>query len=596
MTPITIKINPRDGQRYKSISTLSWSEVPGFAILTGKNGSGKTQLLEILGYHLSGTTLPSSPPGTPLPVEILIEGGSYQPEEIAFVPSSGRFSGGTPASLANLPSVRMQNVQYAHNIHSYQSDITGMVKARRMLKRLGGQVGISPPEALLEMLGDDLHYLIDDVDVTAGLTHVFVAHRLKIVEALERRTPGLDQNGNELGPAPWEVVNAALAVAGFAYDVIPPTETKLMDTYELRMRDRISGIAIPARDLSSGEQVLLQLVLWLYTAGKEGLFPKLLLLDEPDAHLHPSMTTQFLDVVSEVLVNRHGVRVIMTTHSPSTVALAPEGSVFQLERGALQVLKVEDRAAIVSVLTAGLVTVSRATKFCFVEDEQDVSFYEAVHEILTDHGPSKDPLALRPAPSIAFVAASVGSGRAKVSGGASVVKKWVDKLDAEPLNRTFFGIIDRDAANATQGRVHVIGRYSFENYLLDPLNLYSLLLENGTAPAIQGVQVSSGDEHLLRLQPDAVLQAIADEVVARMESTEPGLVTTQRLNVTYSVGMQIVVPSWVIDFRGHDLLPIAQQAFGGPSVVTPPRLLRALRRTRLLPRELAMLLAAIQAA
>lgn len=82
-----------------------------------------------------------------------------------------------------------------------------------------------------------------------------------------------------------------------------------------------------------------------------------------DAHLHPSMTVQFLDVISEVLVRKHGVRVIMTTHSPSTVALAPEGAIFQMERGGAEILPVADRAAIISILTAGLVTVSRATRW-----------------------------------------------------------------------------------------------------------------------------------------------------------------------------------------------------------------------------------------
>jgi ABC-type ATPase involved in cell division len=166
-----------------------------------------------------------------------------------------------------------------------------------------------------------------------------VAHRLKLAEALERGTPGYDEDGESLGPAPWDVVNETLRVSSFPYEVISPIKTKLLDHYALRLKDRQTGIEIAALDLSSGEKVLLQLVLWLYTAGKVGHFPKLLLLDEPDAHLHPSMTTQFLDVISEVLVNRYGVRVIMTTHSPSTVALAPEGTVFSWSVAQLQLLK-----------------------------------------------------------------------------------------------------------------------------------------------------------------------------------------------------------------------------------------------------------------
>lgn len=592
--PMTIDIVSRAGGRYKSVTTLSWTDIPDFAILTGKNGSGKTQLLEILAYHFSGALPPGMPIGSLLPVEVRVSGAGYNPDEIAYVPSTGRFSGGAPASLANMPQLRQQALQLAQNAFSYMSDMPNLIRARRMVRRLGDQNLHQITQEMLPEILSEFDFAIDDIDITAGLSYVFMAHRFKILEAFERNTPGHDKHGKPLGPSPWEVVNEALLVAGFPYEVISPAETRLIDNYELRLKDRHSGTDIAALDLSSGEKVLLQLVLWLYSAGKEGLFPKLLLLDEPDAHLHPSMTTQFLDVISEVLVNRHGVRVIMTTHSPSTVALAPEGAVFHLERGAAAVMKVDQRPEIISVLTAGLVTVSRATKFCFVEDEEDVGFYEAVREILMDHGPSRDPMALRPSPSIAFIPASVGTGKAKVSGGYTIVTKWVDKLDADPLDRTFFGIIDRDAANVASARVHVLGRYSFENYLLDPLTLFCLLLEEGVAPSVPGVQITSGDEHLLRLQSDGVLQAIAGEVAAKIEAAEPVLATTATSLVTYTVGRQITVPSWVIDHRGHDLLPIAQRAFGGPSIVNPPRLIKALRRGRLVPAELATLLAKIQ--
>ncbi len=594
--PLTIDITPRAGGGYKSITTLSWADIPALAILTGKNGSGKTQLLELLAYHFSGALPPGLPPPPAMPVEIRVSGSTYKPEEIAFVPSAGRFSGGTAASLATMMQFYKQDLNRAKQLGGSPLDIQTMISARRISSRLGGRnLQQTTPEELAE-LSSGADFVADDIDITVNLSRVFVAHRFKIVEALERATPGFDEGGKPLGPAPWDVVNDALAIAGFSYKVISPTKTKLIDAYKLRLEDLSSGAQIDATELSSGEKVLLQLVLWLYSAGTAGQFPKLLLLDEPDAHLHPSMTMQFLDVISEVLVNRHGVRVIMTTHSPSTVALAPEGSVFTLERGSNVVKRVDHRPEIISVLTAGLVTVSRTTKFCLVEDADDVNFYKAVAEILMDHGPSRDKMALRPSPSIVFIPASAGNGREKTPGGYTVVTKWVNKLDAEPLSSTFFGIIDRDAANVASDRVYVIGRYSIENYLLDPLNLFALLLEHGSAPPIPGVRITSGDEHQLRLQPADILQAIADKVTKTMEQASPQLVGATRVGVNYTVGAQIFVPSWVINHRGHDLLPIAQCVFGGPRVVTPPRLIKAMQRGRLVPSELAGLLAKIQCA
>lgn len=589
---LSIKISPRNGEGYKSIVELSWDDIPGFAILTGRNGSGKTQLLEVLAYYFSGALPRNTRQGQALPVEIVVDGVKYRPEQIAYVPSGGRFSGGSPASLASIPQVRQQVLQNVQNAPGNINDITATIKAKRVIALLKGKLGHSlTPDELKEIFPDDFEFMLDDVDVTAGLTYVFLAYHLKSLESLERWTPGLTKEGQPLGPAPWDVVNQSLSVAGFPYEVVPPTEFPLMDQYELKLRDRSSRNQIGALDLSSGEKVLLQLILWLYSSGKEGVFPKLLLLDEPDAHLHPSMTTQFLDVISEVLVNKHGIRVIMTTHSPSTVALAPEGSIFQIERGAKIVEKVAHRQDVISILTAGLVTVSRTTRFCFVEDEDDVTFYEAVHEILTNYG---DPMALKTSPSIAFIAASVGSGATKVSGGNTIVEKWVAKLDAEPLDRTFVGLVDRDASNAAKGRIYVIGRYSFENYLLDPFNIYCCLMEEGASLSISDLQLTTGDEHLLRIQPQNVLQTIADQITTRMESYDPKIKTPGKSSVAYTIGLQVIVPSWVIDYRGHDLLPIAQGAFGGTRIVSPPRLIKALRRGRLIPSELASLLAKIQ--
>lgn len=592
--PLSISVSTT-GKPYKSISTLKWNDIPGFSILTGKNGSGKTQLLELLAYHYSGA-LPYPPSDAPLPVTIDSQGATYAADEIAYVPSGGKFSGGVATSLASMPNVRDQHLQIARDARSHRYQIDGAIKAERVTKRLAGR---SPhrmtPEMLIDAFPDDFEFAIGDIDVTEGLTHLFMAHRLKLLEALERKTPGIDRQGNALGPSPWVVVNEALKVAGFPYEVISPEETPLMEQYELKLRDKVNAVVIPALHLSSGEKVLFQLVLWLFTAGKGGLFPKLLLLDEPDAHLHPSMTTQFLDVISEVLVNQYHVRVIMTSHSPSTVAMAEDGSVFQMERGGDQVVKVDRRSDIISVLTAGLVTVSRSTKYCFVEDEDDVKFYNTIYEILIDEGPSRDPMALRPSPTMVFIPASIGEGSSKISGGSTVVAKWVNKLDGDPLDGMFFGIVDNDNGATPTDRILTIGRYSFENYLLDPIVLFALLLENGTAPTIPGVAISSGDEHLLRLQEAAALQAIVDGICAAVESSEGSLKGQLSTTVSYTSGAVIQMPEWVVKKRGHDLLPIVQKALGGPQVINPPRLRKALRRCRVIPKELAVLLADIQA-
>ena len=587
--PLSIAIRPATGN-YKSIGQLDWADIPGFAVLTGRNGSGKSQLLELLALAFSGAL----PPGLhQLPLSFSFAGASYAPREIGYLPSGGRFSGGGGSSISNVPHLRNQVIGFAQNPTAYRQDVVKHIRAQRGQHRLSGHnVHALTPEQIAEILPDDLEFAIDDLDVTEGLAHVFIGYRLKVLQAIEAKRPGKDKRGADLGRPPWEVVNDALKVAGFPYEVISPVETDLIEIYMLRFRDLGTNVVINAIDLSSGEKVILQVVLWLFTAGKDGLLPKLLLLDEPDAHLHPSMTVQFLDTLVEVLVKRHGVRVIMTSHSPSTVALAPEGSIFRLDRGAT-VVQPASRTEMISVLTSGLITVARTSKFCFVEDVDDVDFYETVYGVLTDFGPSKDPQALNPGVPIAFVPVSIGKGATRQSGGKTVVDKWVAKLDAEPLSSMFLGIVDRDAGNMAGPRIFVLERYSFENYLLDPVNLFALLLENGTPPVVPGLTITPGDEHRIRTLDVGSLQAIVDTVCQLAKLAEPSL-SGGPVPIRYTNGVDVQAPSWVIDHRGHDLLPIAQKAFGGHSLVSPPRLRKALQRSRMIPTDLASLLARVQ--
>jgi hypothetical protein len=64
--------------------------------------------------------------------------------------------------------------------------------------------------------------------------------------------------------------------------------------------------------------------------------------------------------------------------------------------------------------------------------------------------------------------------------------------------------------------------------------------------------------------------------------------------VPFTNGAVLQYPRWLLGYRGHDLLPIVQAAFGGTTVVTPPRLIKSFRRIRLIPTDLAIALASLQ--
>ena len=85
--------------------------------------------------------------------------------------------------------------------------------------------------------------------------------------------------------------------------------------------------------------------------------PKLLLLDELDALLHPSMVSALIKGLKDQFVN-NGTQVIMATHSVTTVSMLEEREIFRVARsgGKVDVRPVLKSEA-VSELSEGLATI-----------------------------------------------------------------------------------------------------------------------------------------------------------------------------------------------------------------------------------------------
>jgi energy-coupling factor transporter ATP-binding protein EcfA2 len=593
LPPIRIEIGGSGSVPYKSIDQIIWEDIPPFVVLTGLNGSGKTQLIDLLAYKLAGIRHPEL--GDLESVRVQVTGDTFGPDSVAYIPSRWSISGAPSVALAELQQVK-QNLWNEIRQHPSNLDFVRRSRRARLERHFHVQnIEQVSYETFMRELPDDFSFMLDDADVIAGLAHVFVAHRLRIAEAREAGTAESKIREN-VGPAPWEVLNETFAAAGFQFQVPSPIGTRILDHYELTLTDLQQGFKLRPMDLSSGEKTLLGLVLWLYNSQHHGRFPKLFLMDEPDAHLHPSMTRHFLDVVQEVLVDRYGVRVILTTHSPSTVALAPENAIFEMRRAKPRIVRPASKAAAVGLLTAGLVIVSPGMRYVLVEDNDDAEFFTMVLDVLSDYGPSRDPRAIKPTPSITFVPASLGAGRAKIPGGKSVVMQWLAKFDAPPLAEIFRGVIDRDSGNLPSERLFVLQRYSIENYYLDPLVIFAVLSDQGKAPAVADVAISQGQEHLLRSLARDKLQRIVDAVAANVEPQLGGLSPddTVTRSVTFTNGISLDYPVWMLDRRGHDLLSHYQRLYGGPGVISPPRLARGFRRVRMIPAELADIMDGLQ--
>ncbi|SEG69185.1 AAA family ATPase [Bosea lathyri] len=84
--------------------------------------------------------------------------------------------------------------------------------------------------------------------------------------------------------------------------------------------------------LSSGHKIVLLTITRLVETVEERT---LVLLDEPEAHLHPPLLSAFVRALSDLLINRNGVAII-ATHSPVVLQEVPSSCAWKVRRSGLQ--------------------------------------------------------------------------------------------------------------------------------------------------------------------------------------------------------------------------------------------------------------------
>lgn len=189
------------------------------------------------------------------------------------------------------------------------------------------------------------------------------------------------------GGAPWDFVNDAVAAAGLDFRINHPNLNEYAP-FHPQLTKISNSVTIQFSSLSSGEKVLMAFAFCVYYASDKRQLatpPKLLLLDEVDATLHPSMSQTLIETISRSLIQAYGIKVIMTTHSPSTVALAPESAVHLMTPGIAGIRRCS-KAEALNILTVGVPTLSisyEGRRQVFVESPSDAKAYDAAYKILS---------------------------------------------------------------------------------------------------------------------------------------------------------------------------------------------------------------------
>lgn len=272
------------------------------------------------------------------------------------------------------------------------------------------------------------------------------------------------------GHPPWDFVNKSLAKVGMDFEINVPS---LIDfnPFQSVLRKRSTGVEIPFSRLSSGEKVLMACATWLYHSNDRrqlATLPKILLLDEIDAPLHPSMSKNVIDLITKVLVTEFGIKVIATTHSPSTVALAPEDNIFTMRPNEPGIHK-SSKATALNILTAGVPTIAIShdgRRQVFVESPIDAKVYDKLYRLLRANIISDRSLEFIPT-------GTRKAGLGDDNTGCDVVQRIVGELSGRG-NISVFGLIDWDGKNSPEERISVLAhglKDGMENVILDPLLL-----------------------------------------------------------------------------------------------------------------------------
>nr|QRW41067.1 hypothetical protein [bacterium] len=147
-----------------------------------------------------------------------------------------------------------------------------------------------------------------------------------------------DNTFTELHIKDWSEVDTSKSVLNAIKNDNPKTEGETVPQYRVRIeRECYRNEIIPKfMMLSSGHKVILLTIAKLVELVEE---KTLVLLDEPEEHLHPPLVSAFIRALSNLLIYRNGVGII-ATHSPVIVQEVPKKCVWILRRSG-KYLKIE---------------------------------------------------------------------------------------------------------------------------------------------------------------------------------------------------------------------------------------------------------------
>lgn len=372
------------------------------------------------------------------------------------------------------------------------------------------------------------------------------------------------------GKSPVDLLNEALLLYdcnGYVFNKIESSDGYGLDpqnlNIELALYNKNKKFETNLGSLSSGEKTLLALTFFIYKLRlRNKVVARILLLDEIDSALHPSMSKRIMNVLYQLLHKEMGIKIIMSTHSPATVAFAPEESLLVMKDVGEDRIYHCNRDAALKALTVGVPSFSinyENRRQVFVESKYDVQYYESFYQIFETR--------LEPEISLNFIAC--GDVQIDKNGqpnnGCAIVKKVTKTLREATDDQFVWGIIDWDLeANLPECEyVKVLGwndRYSIENYILDPLLMILYLLKKEFyPPSFFGLDDGLNVNDILYFT-EKQLQQLIERIIEMINTEIKSDLNDMRSYYTVG-GHKLKLPKDIMEFKGHKLENVYKKIF-----------------------------------
>ena len=422
-----------------SICQFDTVELPDFVVLTGRNGSGKTHLLqaikaghcnlddfqphEIQYFNYQNFVAPNEHAQNSAGIEQYVASGFTQFQQIFLpgiqsvyqnlnqhwfpspqYPTANKFY----ESMKNFWKEKPRNKRQHEHLENYRLSISNWLEDPKNIPPTSQYPAICsvvqksqlPPHLIDRDMFSSLYLPVMDAGSILGCSLSALFTKYKVSEfhwCHNEFSAGRGGNVHELQAKyhsriapPWIAINKLLAEMGrvtgsrdtFRFEVTTPEDQliAIQDiqsfTFSVQMRSKTTSAICRFEELSSGEKVLLALACSMFSANELLLLPRVLLLDEVDASLHPSMIRTLLNAIQNTFVDK-GAKAVVATHSPTTVALAPACALYFVEAGLKQrkIKKISKKKAL-ALLSEGFITFDEGLDALRFSDEKLILFTE----------------------------------------------------------------------------------------------------------------------------------------------------------------------------------------------------------------------------